>query len=734
MLNTTTTRTLNRLLIIGLVGIFLFCLLLIVDKYAAQRTSLINTHWKQLELQKSQLQKAITELGANLRLLAANDDLAKCLPNECLGTAFDRHAMSFLTLYKHYTQLRIFSLGGDELLRWDYNRLSNFAYPVRELQNKSNRYYFNQALRLEPGEVYFSALDYNSEQGALTLPLMPTIRALVKVEINGQPYIIGLNYDPSDAMFGTTSINNVDWSSNSEILFVAEQLDQGTTDIPYGDVYPLYRSYDEIFSIDEIDLPLLFSQAVHTPAAEESVANSHTFERSGNILLTHHFRLVDNKLNTQSEILTVVAYLPLQVVWSNFFTNSGNLFSVVIVLLFTALAAIVKISRTSKMLFAREDMLEQTVEKLSKSERELKLKAETQAQIFAVIGHELRTPMASIKMMQDDMKLREIEPHGADICRTVESSIEILEDLRLIAQPERAKLVKQVIDNPYNCIERTLASINSITTQRHLHINFHANSASNRNYIFAVQPFRQIVTNLVKNAAVHANASECCIELRCLPTDSEEMCLTVEITDNGKGIPLEQQQRLFKAFERGNTDADGTGLGLFITKELAQQLGGDIEYFSPGTQGAGFRFHCALQPAPDAHTEQRDSKSESLLSGMRVLVAEDQLTLNKLTVKQLEVAGAQVTPTFDGVEALLQLKTQEFDLLLTDINMPQMNGYQLTQEARALGFTGLIVGVTAATIGRETDKLIESGADGVVSKPITMKALNSLLTELRSAC
>lgn len=733
MLNTTTTRTLNRLLIVGLVGIFLFCLLLIVDKYTAQRTNLINTHWKQLELQKSQLQKAITELAANLRLLAANDDLAKCLPNECLESEFNRHAMTFLTLYKHYTQLRIFSLGGDELLRWDYDRLSNFAYPVRELQNKSNRYYFNQALRLEPGEVYFSALDYNSERGALTLPLKPTIRALVKVEINDQPYIIGLNYDPSDAMFGTTSVNNLDWSSNSEIMFVAEQLEEGNTEIPFGDSYPLYRSYDEIFSTDKLDLPSIFSQAVHQPTGEDDDENSHITETSGTLLLTRHFRLVDNKQNTHSEILTVAAYLPAQLVWSNFFTNSVNLLSVVVVLLFTAVAAIVRISRTSKMLLARENMLEQTVEQLSKSERELKLKAETQAQIFAVIGHELRTPMASIKMMQDDMKLQDIEPHGADICRTVESSIEILEDLRLIAQPERAKLVKRVTDNPYNCIERTLASISSMTTQRHLHLNFHADSASNRNYLFAVQPFRQMVTNLVKNAAVHANASECWIELRCSPTDNEEMRLTVEITDNGKGIPLEQRQRLFKAFERGNTDADGTGLGLFITKELAQELGGDIEYFSPGTQGAGFRFHCALQPAPDVITEQRGDESESLLSGLRVLVAEDQPTLNKLTVKQLEVAGALVTPTFDGIEALLQLETQEFDLLLTDINMPQMNGYQLTQEARALGFTGLIVGVTAATIGRETDKLIESGADGVVTKPITMKALNSLLAELKSA-
>lgn len=159
------------------------------------------------------------------------------------------------------------------------------------------------------------------------------------------------------------------------------------------------------------------------------------------------------------------------------------------------------------------------------------------------------------------------------------------------------------------------------------------------------------------------------------------------------------------------------------------QMGGRVEYFTPETHGAGFRLTCFLTPAPQTTSNKPSEDEPNLVSGIQVLLAEDQPTLNKLTAKQLRVAGAQVTPTFDGVEALVQMDLKSFDVLLTDINMPNMNGYELTRAARAKGFKGLIFGVTAATIGQETDRLMECGADGVLSKPITMRALQALLRE-----
>ena len=116
-----------------------------------------------------------------------------------------------------------------------------------------------------------------------------------------------------------------------------------------------------------------------------------------------------------------------------------------------------------------------------------------------------------------------------------------------------------------------------------------------------------------------------------------------------------------------------------------------------------------------------------MLAGLRVLYAEDQKTLQLLTATLLKKQGAQVTLANDGVMALELYQPGAFDFILTDIMMPNLDGYGLTKALRERGFDGKIIGLTAATIGLETDQLLIAGADATLSKPVDIKKLCTLV-------
>lgn len=113
---------------------------------------------------------------------------------------------------------------------------------------------------------------------------------------------------------------------------------------------------------------------------------------------------------------------------------------------------------------------------------------------------------------------------------------------------------------------------------------------------------------------------------------------------------------------------------------------------------------------------------------MRVLYAEDQKTLQMLTTALLKKQGAQVVVANDGSEALALFETQDFDFVLTDIMMPNLDGYGLTQALRETGYRNKIIGLTAATIGLQTDQLLAAGADATLSKPVDINKLVGLVT------
>ena len=357
---------------------------------------------------------------------------------------------------------------------------------------------------------------------------------------------------------------------------------------------------------------------------------------------------------------------------------------------------------------------------------------ERQSRLFAIIGHELRTPIATLKMMLEEQGVYELPPYGKQTEETMKHTLSVLDDLRSVTQPQQ-QVHSETPASPYEQLEQTLGSLGGLLQAHNIRPHFLSNPASQTLCLLDRQSLRQMITNLIKNAAVHSGASELWLTLEAEPQPDQRINLKVSLSDNGKGIPESDIETLFEPFRRGDTQADGTGLGLHICRDLAQRMGGTLTYEASAQGGAKFNFTASLRLAEQAEAEielQTQTEDQRLpLQDMQVLYAEDQKTLQMLTAALLKKQGAQVVVANDGEEALELFKTHTFDFVLTDIMMPNVDGYGLTRALRQQGYTNLIIGLTAATIGLETDELLLAGADATLSKPVDIKKLCDLIAQ-----
>ena len=201
------------------------------------------------------------------------------------------------------------------------------------------------------------------------------------------------------------------------------------------------------------------------------------------------------------------------------------------------------------------------------------------------------------------------------------------------------------------------------------------------------------------------------------------------VEDNGQGIAPEKAERLFNAFERGDTRADGTGLGLSITREISKKLSGDLRYEPIPKGGSRFILEFSAKAAISGKVSSlhKEKTGGDHLKGKSVLVVDDNLTIRVLAQSMLEKIGAKVDVATNGREALLAVCYQDFDLIMTDVFMPEMDGIELVKELRAQGRTAKIIGMSASSVSDELDRIMEAGADGVVNKPFDVHELNAAL-------
>lgn len=365
--------------------------------------------------------------------------------------------------------------------------------------------------------------------------------------------------------------------------------------------------------------------------------------------------------------------------------------------------------------------------------KKLEAMLEQQKEMFAIIGHELRTPVATVKMLtcdsdtQDRDKLEQINEISDNL-------LHILEDLRVVIAPERALAAKRSErDNPVRVVARALSSLEGLLRDHGCNLELQLPENRTELFSFHTQALRQSTTNLVKNAALHSSGTRILVTLTLTPRSVDRATLNLRVEDDGQGIPDHLRDSVFEAFKRGDTQADGSGLGLFIVNNMANLMGGTLTYSQSSMGGAAFELSLPIFRAEAEQPDTNHQPTERLsLDGLRVLFAEDDAMLRMLTTKLLTKAGAQVDGYENGRLALEAFSPEKYDLVITDLMMPELNGHELTRAIRTQNKEVIIIAVTAAVLGAETEQFNREGANLVLPKPITTANLIEALNELKS--
>ena len=359
------------------------------------------------------------------------------------------------------------------------------------------------------------------------------------------------------------------------------------------------------------------------------------------------------------------------------------------------------------------------------------------SEFLANMSHEIRNPMTGI-MGYADILLGRLEDRSAIECvRTIKDSgqylLQIINDLLDLAKIEAQglQLEKEEIHLP-TFLTDVYTLMEGAARAKGLPLSLKYDGVIPYEIESDPKRLRQILINLLGNAIKFTDSGG--VELA-VHFDVMQAELEFHVSDSGIGMTQEQQQNLFKPFTQGDSSMTrlygGTGLGLAITKRLVEALEGRIDVTS--VPGRGSTFGVTLPVRVLSGSAYRNIEMEPLvpaterqrLNGVRVMIVEDQPDIRRLMEYFIAAAGGAVTTFNSGERALraVEQRPDDFDVILMDIQMPRLDGYQTTRQIRALGFSKPIIAVTASAMAGDRANCLAAGCSDYVSKPIDMARL-----------
>jgi signal transduction histidine kinase len=396
-------------------------------------------------------------------------------------------------------------------------------------------------------------------------------------------------------------------------------------------------------------------------------------------------------------------------------------------------ASIIEAKRELEQINAR---LMQTTMKANKLAQEAEKANVAKSQFLANMSHEIRTPMNAIigfgEVLSEEKLSDEQKGYVKLILDSAKRLLLLINDILDFSRIEAGRMKVEKIECD---IPELIANVESLMRPDAIQKNLEFNVKCMPNVPQMIKTdaikLRQSLINLVSNAIKFTEKGK--IEFIAEPIVCDEKpFVEFRVSDTGIGIAAEKQDTIFEAFTQADGSMTrkygGTGLGLAVTRQLVRLLGGTMDLKSEEGKGSTFTMTIPADVVAVSrnHNQQDNAEYNGRFSG-KILLVEDG-PANQIFMKSIfEELGFKVMIASDGLQAVEAAKNAEFDLVLMDMQMPNMNGYEATKKLHSIGFKKPIIAMTASLMNEDERKCLQAGCDDFIAKPIERGRLIKML-------